>query len=149
MAYIRTEDVARIRQALKVAFPEFRFSVRKGGTGGSVHVAITSGPVDFHNIYSEHYPGTVDVNQHHTYMYGDHQELFEAIIEVIKNAPARKWYDNSNAQIDFFDTAFYYNLTVGRWNKPYEVRYPKKGLYHVPESYMEDARTALAMTELT
>jgi len=30
-----------------------------------------------------------------------------------------KWYDNSDAMTDYFDTAYYLSLKVGQWNKPY------------------------------
>lgn len=148
MAYISTQDVKSIREALKVAFPEFRFSVRKGYGSMSVTVAIQSGPVDFSDI--PHYRDNhVDVNHFHTHQYDKHQELFEAIIALIKQAPSRKWYNNSDAMVDYFDTAFYFHLHVGQYDKPYEIRYPRKGIYHVPESYMEQAHTALALRELT
>jgi hypothetical protein len=31
------------------------------------------------------------------------------------------WYDNSDAQIDYFDTAYYYDVNIGNWKKPYKV----------------------------
>ena len=34
---------------------------------------------------------------------------------------AGNWYDNSDAQIDYFDTAYYVDVNIGSWNKPYEV----------------------------
>ena len=30
--------------------------------------------------------------------------------------------DNSDAMIDYFDTAFYTNISIGKWNKPYEYK---------------------------
>jgi hypothetical protein len=29
------------------------------------------------------------------------------------------WYDNSDIMTDYFDTAYYLHINVGRWNKPY------------------------------
>ena len=29
------------------------------------------------------------------------------------------WYDNSDIMTDYFDTAYYLNINVGQWNKPY------------------------------
>jgi hypothetical protein len=29
------------------------------------------------------------------------------------------WYDNSDIQTDYFDTAYYMYINIGRWNKPY------------------------------
>jgi len=31
------------------------------------------------------------------------------------------WYDNSDAQTDYFDTAYYVDVNVGKWDKPYIV----------------------------
>ena len=30
-----------------------------------------------------------------------------------------EWYDESDAQVDYFNTAFYIDINIGRWNKPY------------------------------
>lgn len=32
---------------------------------------------------------------------------------------AGTWHDESNAQIDYFNTAFYIDINIGRWDKPY------------------------------
>ena len=44
-------------------------------------------------------------------------------MNIIKTAPrdlgGKEWYDNTNSQIDHFDTAYYINLAVGQWNTPY------------------------------
>lgn len=29
------------------------------------------------------------------------------------------WYDNSDIMTDYFDTAYYLNINVGQWNRPY------------------------------
>jgi len=43
----------------------------------------------------------------------------------MKTAPAsieggRAWYDNSDAMTDYFDTAYYTNIRIGKWDKPYK-----------------------------
>ena len=30
-----------------------------------------------------------------------------------------KWYDKSDAMVDYFDTAYYIDINIGKWNKPY------------------------------
>lgn len=45
-------------------------------------------------------------------------ELYNKIESVIKKVG--KYYNNSNAQIDYFDTAFYYNIYIGEFEKPYK-----------------------------
>ena len=37
---------------------------------------------------------------------------------------AGEWYDESDSQIDYFNTSFYISINIGRWDKPY--KYNKK-----------------------
>lgn len=122
MAYISTEEVREIRNELKAQFPQFKFSVRKEHHS-SVHVTIKSGSVDFGDILRDGNFGT-DINQYHLHNYGEHADLFNSIIDVIKTAPGnaeggKVWFDKSDSMTDYFHTAFYFQLAVGDWNKPY------------------------------
>ncbi len=125
MAYLSKTQVKETREALKVAFPDFKFLVRRGnGGGGSINVSIMSGPVDF---------GELDmpkqVNPYHVgTFFEDHQVKFlEAVIKVIKYGTSRQWYDRSDAMTDYFDTAFYLDVEIGRWGKgPYQKTDPRK-----------------------
>ena len=124
MAYISAGEVREIRNELKKTFPSLKFSVRKSGHT-SVTVSIMKGDVDFSPILDRGpYNRFCNVNHYHLGNYGDFTALFTKIDNVIKSAPAkaedgRAWYDNSDAMTDYFDTAFYYDLTVGQWNNPY------------------------------
>ena len=128
MAYITAEETKQIRNKLKEELPNLKFSVRKGAGSYSVNVSIVKGDVDFRDIrwYGRRGIGSVDsnyhipINQFHLYQYKEHEELFEKIMNIIKTAPDRKWFDHSNSQIDYFSTAYYIDLSVGRWNKPYD-----------------------------
>ena len=122
MSYISTSDVKKIRVALKNEFgKKLKFGVRKSGGSHSVGVTIKSGTVDFSDIMgTTDFDKYVQVNQYHLGNYGVHKSLFEKIIEIIKTAPSNKWYNNSDAMIDYFDVAFYFDLNVGEWDKPYE-----------------------------
>ena len=122
MAYIRTEEVREIRNALKEQFPNLKFSVKKQHYS-SIKVSIKKGDIDFSDIMRDF--GYADINHYHLGQYGSHQHLLEKIDKVIKKAPAlaeggREWYDRSDAMTDYFDTAFYYNISIGDYNKPYE-----------------------------
>lgn len=134
MAYINAEEVKAIREALKARFPKYKFSARKGSGSLSVDVTIKQGPVDFIEDYLKdatpgsnadyiRKSGNIQVNQ---YWYEDHfgaeaAEVIGEVIKIIKTAPARGWYDRSDIQTDYFDTAFYIHLNIGEWNKPYQV----------------------------
>ena len=121
MSYISTEDVKKIRVALKNEFgKKLKFGVRKSPSHHSVSVTIKSGTVDFSDLMRNNTYEQVQVNHYHLHNYGVHQSLFEKIVEIIKTAPSKKWYNNSDAMIDYFDVAFYFDLNVGDWNNPYK-----------------------------
>ena len=121
MSYISTEDVKKIRVALKNEFgKKLKFGVRKSPSHHSVSVTIKSGTVDFSDIMRNNTYDQVQVNQYHLQNYGVHKSLFEKIVEIIKTAPSKKWYNNSDPMIDYFDVAFYFELNVGDWNNPYK-----------------------------
>jgi len=46
-------------------------------------------------------------------------EMLEQIEKSIKKA--LNWFDESDPMTDYFNTAFYYNVTIGKWNKKYTV----------------------------
>jgi hypothetical protein len=124
MAYINTADVAQIRKELNEAFPKFKFGVRKGSGSLSVDVTIKSGPADF---VDPHGRGYIQINQYHLYNYGPHEKFLSEVVKIVKTAPSRGegfhkgdgWYDNSDAMTDYFDTAYYFHINIGSWNKPY------------------------------
>jgi len=133
MAYLNAADVAQIRKELKETFPRFKFGVRKRD-GMAVAVTVKSGPTDFSSIFKDEYSqkrGYAQINGYHIdSFYGEHAPFFNKVQEIIKTAPARGdgfrkgegWYDRSDAMTDYFDTAYYIDITVGAWDQPYEVK---------------------------
>jgi hypothetical protein len=120
MAYMNKENATLIRNALKVAFPNIKFAVRKDTH--SIHVTIVSSDIDFSDLDKEGVwgvKGYAQINQFHLHQYGRHETLLAKIVDIIKTAPADKWYDRSDSMSDYFDTAFYIHLNVGAWDKPY------------------------------
>ena len=123
MAYISAQDVKAIRDELKVTFPKFKFGVRKGSGSLSVEVTIKQGPVDFAEVFKGERNAYAQINEFHLYLYGKYEAFFDQVLTIIKTAPAnaggRAWFDNSDAQTDYFSIAYYINLAVGEWNAPY------------------------------
>ncbi len=125
MAYISAQDVAAIRKELKAAFPGWKFAVRKGSGSLSVDVVILQGTVDFSENLDH---GYCQVNQ---YWIDSHWTNLEAraalnkINDIMHNAPGRAggkvFFDNSDAQTDYFHTAFYTHLSIGDWRKNYAL----------------------------
>ena len=136
MAYISAEDVKAIRVALKEEFGKtYKFSVRRDGSSG-VRVQFVEGPAfKQHKRWDryDHCEKTVDINSyeqlnhfHTESMYGeDNAKIIDKVSEIAHTAPGlaggRVYYDNSDAQIDYFDTAYYVSIHVGAWDKPYTV----------------------------
>lgn len=82
--------------------------------GRQTRVAIMSGPEDFSEVLGQW--KYTDLNQYHLYQYGRFEKLFEKIIKVMKS---QNWFDDSDSMTDYFHTAYYLHLSIGKWNKPY------------------------------
>ena len=139
MAYISTDEVKAVRVALKERFKnKLKFSVTRSNYS-SINVSIVSGEINFfdgsldrkdkyHPEAPAHkFDGYEQINEYYPEHYGKHSELFKNIVEIMKTAPAsikggRAWYDKSDAMIDYFDTAYYTHLNIGKWDKPYEFK---------------------------
>lgn len=140
MAYISANDVQAIRSELKQNFPKWKFSVRKGSGGLSVDVTVLKGDVDFIEDYCAkdidagqaqwvRKDRSIQINQYWINNHWAHAPKAKAALnrinEIMHNAPGRaggkKFYDNSDAMTDYFDTAFYTHLSVGAYNKPYQL----------------------------
>lgn len=125
MAYISATDVQAIRTELKQKFPKWRFSVRKGAGSLSVDVNILQGTESF----DDHFHNGRRYAQVNQYWIADHfkdsseRQAIEMINEIMHNAPGRAggrvYFDESDAMTDYFHTAFYTHLSIGKWDKDY------------------------------
>ena len=135
MAYMNQEKKATIAGQVKPIFKKYgvkaTLAVRHHST---TVVNIQSGRLDFignANAVQQHRIDTgrdgrmitdqyLDVNP---YWYQEHfsgecKEFFDEVFKAIKSAD---WYDESDAMTDYFNTAYYFDINVGRWNKPYQL----------------------------
>ena len=137
MAYMNQEKKQKIQNALKPILAKYGM---KGTLKVRNHTAISltlrSGPIDFIGDLAEQrtfgYIGTgfnkdkmrehyeLQVNQ---YWIDEHYTgLSLEFLKQVKDAmQAADYYDRSDAQIDYFDTAYYHDINVGSWNKPYTL----------------------------
>jgi len=131
MAYIKKEEISEIRKALKKAFPKVKFSVRGDSQYSSVYVSIMKSDIDFNALWEEgsyrkeHQYEDINI-YHYEKHYPEHKDFFDKIMKIIKTAPAsaedgREWFDKSDIMTDYFHCAYYINLSVGKWDKPYEM----------------------------
>jgi hypothetical protein len=83
-------------------------------------LTITEGKIDFAKDSNMDMKFGIQVNP---YWYQEHftgksKEFLDEIIPALKSAD---WYDNSDAMTDYFDTCYYFDVNIGKWNKQYKV----------------------------
>lgn len=134
MAYMNQEKKAQIVAAVKPLLKKYgikgTFAVRNHMT---ICLNIKSGSIDFIKNFNETVqaqPGGfrngsaadkyIDVNP---YWYQDHFSgtAKKFLSEVMPAMKAAGWYDNSDIQTDYFDTAYYVDVNIGSYSKPYEL----------------------------
>ena len=116
MAYITSGEVKQIREKLKKEFPKIKFSVTRD-RHTCIDVSILKSDIDFSDIKHD---GYFTVNEYYLHEYPEHHKnLFTKIIDIIKNGSDRKWFDKSDIMTDYFHTAFYFDLNIGKYGKPY------------------------------
>jgi hypothetical protein len=141
MAYMSQEKKAKIVAAVKPILKKFglkgTFSVRNHST---IQLTLKSGKIDFvenyiqtdaDKPYAKHFSPdqvayirknqSIDINP---YWFQDHftgkaKQALTEIFAAMKKAG--DWYDESDIQTDYFNTAYYVDVNVGKWNKPYIV----------------------------
>jgi hypothetical protein len=134
MAWMNQERKAQLAPAIKAVFA--KYSV-KGSISVNNHsslvVTIKSGVLDFigeANRFNREYAERTGQRFHE--VKGNYQanpykgagEYSDPTIgqffrELTAAMRGNLWYDNSDIMTDYFDTAYYLNINVGQWNKPY------------------------------
>ena len=114
-----TKDIAAlVRAYVKSAYPECKFSVtyRSYAGGSSISVSLMEGTQAALLKGDSH-----DVNQYYidrdTVMTPWAKAIMMDVNDVIKSYR----FSDCDGMIDYFDTNFYYDLSVGRWSKPYAI----------------------------
>ena len=131
MAYMNQEKKAKIAAAIKPILKKYGL---KGSLSVRSHMTavltIKAGKIDFIGNYlkvnsnkiNEEWAKcrAIDVNP---YWYQDHFDGIAkaALAEIIPAMYSADWYDRSDAMVDYFDTAYYIDVNIGKWNKPYQL----------------------------
>lgn len=123
MAYVTTEMTKAVRVALKEQMPGWKIRVAKNAHSSGIYMTIDAAPYDlkdeFDDRYFEH--GYMDINHYYVEDY-KHAEDYKKIFDIMLKATAsvgRPFYDNSDVQTDYFNTAYYFYLSIGSYEKPY------------------------------
>lgn len=141
MAYVSQDLKSKLAPSIKAVLKKYRvkgtLAVRNHST---LVVNLKGGQIDFVENYlttdSTSYRPTVkpdhakyvrekqclDVNPYwyHEHFSGKAKAFLTELFAAMK--PAGVWYDRSDAQVDYFDTAYYVDVNIGKWNKPYVVQ---------------------------
>lgn len=135
MAWMNQERKAKLLPAMKAVCDKYgvkaSYAVRHHST---LVINIKQGKLDFIGNYNaetlSRYPvgdrrinlatGYIDVNPYwfHEHFTGSCKNF---LTELFAAAKGTEWYDRSDAQTDYFDTAYYIDVNVGQWNKPYAL----------------------------
>jgi hypothetical protein len=98
-------------------------------------LTLKSGAIDFIGnsnrvCGNDHYqvargfkPTTSGYDQVNPYWFQDHYdgEAKAFLTEAFKALKSADWYDKSDAMTDYFNTAYYVDVNIGKWDKPYEL----------------------------
>jgi hypothetical protein len=135
MAWMNQERKAKLLPAMKAVCDKYgvkaSYAVRHHST---LVINIKQGKLDFIGNYNaetlSRYPvgdrrinlatDYIDVNPYwfHEHFTGSCKNF---LTELFAAAKGTEWYDRSDAQTDYFDTAYYIDVNVGGWNKPYAL----------------------------
>lgn len=135
MAYVSQEMKARLAPAVKALLKRYglkgSLSVRHHST---LVLTLNSGRIDFiknFNTTCERIPRlghlpfqpatkSIQVNTYwcHEHFSGAAKEFLTAAVEALKGPD---FFDHSDAQTDYFHRSHYYDINIGRWDKPYTV----------------------------
>ena len=132
MAYMNQERKAKIAKNLKPILAKFgvkaSLAVRNHST---ILLNVKSSPIDFignfNRVAKNRYPErftpaerSLDVNPYwyHEHFDGVAKQFISEAMSALKSAD---WYDESDAQTDYFNTAYYVDINIGKWNKPYTL----------------------------
>jgi hypothetical protein len=114
MAYMNQEKKTKIAAKIKPLLKQYglkgSLAVRNHST---IVLNIKSGKINFGKDYIQVNTYWVDKNYD-----GVAREFLEKAVKALKSAD---WYNNSDSMTDYFDTAYYVDVNIGQWNKPYEL----------------------------
>lgn len=117
---LSTKDVAqRIREYVKTSYPDCKFSITThyASMCSEIRVALMSGPYAA-LINGKDHKG---VNQYYVERDKELTDWARAVLLDVNDCIRSYHYDDCDGMIDYFDVNFYYDLAVGKWDKPYTV----------------------------
>lgn len=136
MAYITKEEVKAKNEALKAVNKKYGIKARFSGSNSStLTLKITAGVIDFisnhidcvksssrfaqENANYLQAKGYFQVN--HYYMDGRFCGVALEYLQAAYAIMLDGHYDDSDSMTDYFNCAWYNNISIGAWDKPYKI----------------------------
>lgn len=117
---LSTKDIAqRIREYVKTSYPDCKFSITThyASMCSEIRVALMSGPYAALVNGKDH----KGVNQYYVERDKELTDWARAVLLDVNDCIRSYHYDDCDGMIDYFNVNFYYDLAVGKWDKPYTV----------------------------
>ena len=117
MAYVSKETKKELAPVIKKILAEY-------GVKGTIKVnhhstlVVTLRKIPAGLFTAEEIENGVNVYHIERFFEGTAKKFLTKLLAAMKG---KKWYDNSDAMTDYFDTAWYNSIKFGEWNKPAEV----------------------------
>ena len=117
MAYVSKETKKELAPEIKKVLTEY-------GVKGTIKVnnystlVVTLRKVPAGLFTAEEIENGVNVYHIERFFEGTAKKFLTKLLAAMKGT---RWYDNTDAMIDYFDTAWYNDIKIGEWNKPVEV----------------------------
>ena len=114
MAYVSQADKKSLAPAIKAVLKKYSMkgsiSIRNHST---LCVTIKSGAIEFDTCEGYH-----DVNVYwiDTHFAGIERDFLNELLDAMKGP---KYFNNDDAQTDYFSRSHYTDITIGKWNTPY------------------------------
>lgn len=123
------EITAKIREFVKSVFPDCKFSCtfETFSGGRAINISLMEAPKEVYNTTDKRITEEAYIQSAEWYLspyfrgkatltgYG------KSIIETVNDYIKSYNYNDSDSQIDYFDTNFYSHFDIGKWNKPFKI----------------------------
>ena len=122
MAYMNQDKKKVIASKLKPVLKKYGVKGTLSVRNHSVIVLnVKAGKVNFFEDYGDREDAKkfgIQVNPYwfHDHFEGKSKQFLTEAFDALKSAG---YYNNTDASIDYFDTAYYYDINIGNWKKPY------------------------------
>lgn len=130
MAYMSQERKKELAPAIMSICKEYGIKATLGVDNPStLYLSIKSGPLDFISNFNEDIrknpefgilaKSYIDVNTYHIDKH--FTDTCREFLLRVKEAMMEGNHNNSDIMTDYFDVGWYIDISVGRWDKPYQL----------------------------